>query len=157
MEHHLTSSSPSYPSRLSLDGDMYYPGCKLHGHGGDLDSDEAAALNPSGHVGLAMDGGGGGGDRSSTCSSPLPPMSASAVPPYDHSNCSEQLHKACACVNFIAEHTKAKEEATKVRSNENTRNPRSRNLVLYRLPINHTKSLMENFQCFKFFLTQLFC
>ena len=35
-------------------------------------------------------------------------------PPYDHSNCSNNLHKSCACVSFIAEHTKAREEATKV-------------------------------------------
>ena len=35
-------------------------------------------------------------------------------PPYDHSNCSNSLHKSCACVSFIAEHTKAREEATKV-------------------------------------------
>ena len=47
-------------------------------------------------------------------SSPAPPLSSSALPPYDHSMCSLQLHKSCACVNFIAEHTKAKEEATKV-------------------------------------------
>ena len=39
-----------------------------------------------------------------------------AAPPYDHSNCSNNLHKSCACVSFIAEHTKAREEATKVRN-----------------------------------------
>ena len=48
------------------------------------------------------------------CESPEPPMSASALPPYDHSNCSAQLHKSCQCVSFIAEHTKQREEATKV-------------------------------------------
>ena len=47
--------------------------------------------------------------------SPRPPLSSSALPPYDHSNCSFQLHKSCACVSFIAEHTKAREEATKVK------------------------------------------
>merc|ERR1719471_1010441 len=36
-------------------------------------------------------------------------------PPYDHSNCSNSLHKSCACVSFIAEHTKAREEATKIK------------------------------------------
>ncbi len=117
--------------------DMFYPGCKVHGRssvllGGpddeeDEDEDEENlserdALNP---VSAAMDahslngvgvGFGFGGSRSP----PPPPLgvdspAASMFPPYDHSNCSEQLHKSCACVNFIAEHTKAREEATKVR------------------------------------------
>ena len=44
--------------------------------------------------------------------SPEPP--GPPAPPYDHSNCSNHLHKSCACVNFIAEHTKVREEATKV-------------------------------------------
>lgn len=30
------------------------------------------------------------------------------------SRCSVTMHKSCICVNFIAEHTRAKEEATKV-------------------------------------------
>ena len=92
-------------SRLSLDGDIYYPGCKVHGTSILLqdEEDETDALNP-----LALDA------QSSGCSSPRPPISPSQMPPYDHSNCSAQLHKSCACVNFIAEHTKAREEATKV-------------------------------------------
>ena len=31
-----------------------------------------------------------------------------------YSGCSATMHKSCICVNFIAEHTRAKEEATKV-------------------------------------------
>ncbi len=50
----------------------------------------------------------------SPLASPVPPLSSMPAPPYDHSNCSDQMHKSCACVNFIAEHTKAREEATKV-------------------------------------------
>ena len=49
--------------------------------------------------------------------SPEPP--GPPAPPYDHSNCSNHLHKSCACVNFIAEHTKVREEATKVCSHLN--------------------------------------
>ena len=48
----------------------------------------------------------------SPLSSPVPPLGP--APPYDHSNCSDQMHRSCACVSFIAEHTKAREEATKV-------------------------------------------
>ena len=67
------------------------------------------------------------------CGSPdHPPIPPPAAPPYDHSNCSEQLHKSCACVNFIAEHTKAREEATKVRNSRlphlGTRDTASRDL-----------------------------
>jgi hypothetical protein len=36
------------------------------------------------------------------------------TPEFDHSGCSPALHKSCICVNFIAEHTRAKEIATKV-------------------------------------------
>ena len=49
----------------------------------------------------------------SPLASPVPPLGP--APPYDHSNCSERMHRSCACVSFIAEHTKAREEATKVR------------------------------------------
>ena len=51
-------------------------------------------------------------DEDSRSQSPEPP--GPPAPPYDHSNCSNHLHKSCACVNFIAEHTKVREEATKV-------------------------------------------
>ena len=119
----------AFSSRLSLD-DPFFPGCRLHGmlppgsdpddpedpdddDGVDGDDDdeeeeedeEGHALNP-----LALEGGG-----AMLSGSPVPPLSSSQLPPYDHSSCSLQLHKSCACVNFIAEHTKAKEEATKVR------------------------------------------
>ena len=36
------------------------------------------------------------------------------TPPFDHAGCSPAMHKSCVCVNFIAEHTRAKEDATKV-------------------------------------------
>ena len=54
-------------------------------------------------------------DDDSRSQSPEPP--GPPAPPYDHSNCSNHLHKSCACVNFIAEHTKVREEATKVKDN----------------------------------------
>ena len=53
-------------------------------------------------------------DDDSRSQSPEPP--GPPAPPYDHSNCSNHLHKSCACVNFIAEHTKVREEATKVKT-----------------------------------------
>jgi hypothetical protein len=80
--------------RVSLDGDSFYPGCRLHGHSfthleaaGVGDEEDEEVLNRE------------GGSRST---------------PFDHSNCSAQLHNSCACVTYIAEHTKAREEATKV-------------------------------------------
>jgi hypothetical protein len=107
--------------------ELFYPGCKVHGrtsgmHGG-LDDDEEEdeenlserdALNPvSVEAAQPLNGGFGyaGGGR---VLSPAPPAPSSFYEPFDHSNCSEQLHKTCACVNFIAEHTKAREEETKV-------------------------------------------
>lgn len=93
--------------RLSEDeDDLYQSDCRVHG-ASLLHEEEREALNP-----VAVDGHLSGG------SSPQPPMGPGDLPPYDHSNCSTQLHKACACVNFIAEHTKAKEEATKVSGGE---------------------------------------
>ena len=41
--------------------------------------------------------------------------SRGATPPFDHTRCSPAMHKSCVCVNFIAEHTKAKEDATKAK------------------------------------------
>ncbi len=81
-------------SSVLLDDEDDEDGC-----GGDV-ACERTALNPAA--------------SSSGCSSPMPPIAAADLPPYDHSNCSLALHKSCACINFIAEHTKAKEEATKV-------------------------------------------
>ncbi|TRY69459.1 hypothetical protein TCAL_10190 [Tigriopus californicus] len=93
-----------FSPRLSEDeDDLYQSDCRVHG-ASLLHEEEREALNP-----VAVDGHLSGG------SSPHPPMGPGDLPPYDHSNCSTQLHKACACVNFIAEHTKAKEEATKVK------------------------------------------
>lgn len=93
-----------FSPRLSEDeDDLYQSDCRVHG-ASLLHEEEREALNP-----VAVDGHLSGG------SSPQPPMGPGDLPPYDHSNCSTQLHKACACVNFIAEHTKAKEEATKVK------------------------------------------
>ena len=37
------------------------------------------------------------------------------TPPFDHTRCSPAMHKSCVCVNFIAEHTRAKEDATKAK------------------------------------------
>lgn len=105
-----------------MDGDLYYPGCKVHGTSillqDEDDAAEAEALNPDGLAlgGHRRGGRGHGVPDDDDCGSPRPPLSPSAMPPYDHSNCSAQLHKSCACVNFIAEHTKAREEATKVRT-----------------------------------------
>ena len=116
--------------------ELFYPDCKVHGRNSvmleDPDDDEDEedvdnlserdALNPAAEAALATapNGGGGVGGRYPLGypGSPGPPPPPIAAPPYDHSNCSDQLHKSCACVNFIAEHTKAREEATKVRSKE---------------------------------------
>ena len=45
----------------------------------------------------------------------LPRLSSRGhTPTFDHSQCSTTMHRTCVCVNFIAEHTRAKEDATKV-------------------------------------------
>ena len=108
--------------------ELFYPGCKVHGRNSamlqdDEDDDdeedvdnlsERDALNPAASADLPEFGY---PENSPLPPPQLPPAQAAAdlLPPYDHSNCTEQLHKSCACVNFIAEHTKAREEATKVR------------------------------------------
>ena len=110
--------------------ELFYPGCKVHGRNSvmleDPDDDdedvdnlsERDALNPAQTAGGAANGGGRYHLGYPGSPGPPPPMAQapppSALPAYDHSNCSDQLHKSCACVNFIAEHTKAREEATKV-------------------------------------------
>jgi len=37
------------------------------------------------------------------------------TPTFDHSRCSVTMHRTCVCVNFIAEHTRAKEDSTKAK------------------------------------------
>ena len=51
------------------------------------------------------------------CVSPRPGgrTGGSETPPFDHTRCSPAMHKSCVCVNFIAEHTRAKEDATKAK------------------------------------------
>ena len=108
------------------DGGLYYQGgCRVHGTSIVLpeDEDESQTLFPQpttngGHRGLAESmsrrrTSHSQSVRSSPLASPIPPLGP--APPYDHSNCSDRMHKSCACVNFIAEHTKAREEATKVK------------------------------------------
>ena len=108
------------------DGGLYYQGgCRVHGTSIVLpeDEDESQTLFPQpttngGHRGLVESmrrrTSHSQSVRSSPLASPVPPLGP--APPYDHSNCSDRMHKSCACVNFIAEHTKAREEATKVKS-----------------------------------------
>ena len=113
-------------------GIFYQGGCRVHGTSIILPDEESSKLlgatsnghlGPNGgHRGHQPDNGPVGTRRrsphsasvsSSPLASPIPPLGP--APPYDHSNCSDRMHKSCACVSFIAEHTKAREEATKVR------------------------------------------
>ena len=108
-------------------GIFYQGGCRVHGTSIILPDEESKLLGATsngGHRGHQPDNGLIAGTRrrpsphsasvsSSPLASPIPPLGP--APPYDHSNCSERMHRSCACVSFIAEHTKAREEATKVR------------------------------------------
>ena len=113
-------------------GIFYQGGCRVHGTSIILPDEESSKLlgatsnghlGPNGgHRGHQPDNGPVGTRRrsphsasvsSSPLASPIPPLGP--APPYDHSNCSDRMHKSCACVSFIAEHTKAQEEAKKVR------------------------------------------
>ena len=98
-------------------GAPFLGGCKLHGTSLDApdpdDDDEKQHFH----------------ELSPTLDSPLPTASPvrsplangsprltsrGHTPTFDHSRCSSTMHKSCVCVNFIAEHTRAKEDATKV-------------------------------------------
>ena len=110
------------------DGGLFYQGgCRVHGTSIILPEDEAAKdhlfTSSIGGPTITSNGGHRGPEtrrrspRSQSVSpsplaSPVPPLGP--APPYDHTNCSDRMHKSCACVSFIAEHTKAREEATKV-------------------------------------------
>jgi len=114
-------------------GIFYQGGCRVHGTSIILPDEESSKLlgatsnghlGPNGgHRGHQPDNGPVGRRRRPSLSasvsssplagSPVPPLGP--APPYDHSNCSDRMHKSCACVSFIAEHTKAREEATKVK------------------------------------------
>ena len=98
----------------------YLGGCKLHGHSLDIPpesepEDDKSHFHDSGSplespltTRSPCDGPGG-----HPASPRLP--SRGHTPPFDHSHCSPAMHKSCVCVNFIAEHTRAKEDATKAR------------------------------------------
>jgi hypothetical protein len=103
--------------------ELFYPGCKVHGRSsgmhGSIDDDEDDEENLSERDALNSVSVEAAhpfnGDFGFGVSTPAPPDHSSLLELFDHSNCSEQLHKTCACVNFIVEHTKAREEETKVR------------------------------------------
>jgi len=134
--HRPGEYSPSYDRRSTRGvttpipdngGIFYQGGCRVHGTSIILPDDESGQL-----LGPTTSNGGHRGHQgpdtpalssarrrsppsvsSSPLASPIPPLGP--APPYDHSNCSDRMHKSCACVSFIAEHTKAREEATKVK------------------------------------------
>lgn len=136
--HRPGEYSPTYDRRSNsratptpADGGLFYQaGCRVHGTSIVLPDDEEGRLLGGAATGPPATSNGGhraGGlsevsrRRSaaalrsvspSPLASPVPPLGP--APPYDHSNCSDRMHKSCACVSFIAEHTKAREEATKV-------------------------------------------
>lgn len=105
------------PRHYMADGGPFLGGCKLHGTSLDVpdpDEDEKQHFH----------------DSSSPLDSPLPTASPvrsplangsprltsrGHTPTFDHSRCSSTMHKSCVCVNFIAEHTRAKEDATKAK------------------------------------------
>ena len=122
-------------------GIFYQGGCRVHGTSIILPDEESGQLlgttSNGGHRGHQPDVGTrrrsphSASVSSSPLASPVPPLGP--APPYDHSNCSDRMHKSCACVSFIAEHTKAREEATKVC------NHHSNSLYLYTMVIYEPK------------------
>ena len=144
-EHLTRSNKPFYfhyyrvttPTPDGISGGLFYQaGCRVHGTSITLPGvDETADL----FTGTTTTSNGGPRENNtahrrrqqnavtanhlrsqsvspSPLSSPVPPLGP--APPYDHSNCSDRMHKSCACVSFIAEHTKAREEATKVKPSD---------------------------------------
>jgi len=103
---------PDYPKEGPNGRSPYLSSCRLHGH------------EPSTDLGDKV---------FSPLESPHPPPSGSLpaspveegasprltsrghTPTFDHSGCSATMHRTCVCVNFIAEHTRAREDATKAK------------------------------------------
>ena len=118
--HHTLSGRGSASSHISVSGQNGGGVRSIHGRVSCLSSHHQLGGPPSPTVNHCPPSPLGGRrlmgleDGDSECPSPEPP--GPPAPPYDHSNCSNHLHKSCACVNFIAEHTKVREEATKVRN-----------------------------------------
>ena len=117
--HHTMSGRGSASSHVSGQHNSVR---SMHGRASGLSSHHPKLCPPSPIVNYCPTSPIGGGrvlglddEDDSRSNSPEPP--GPPAPPYDHSNCSNHLHKSCACVNFIAEHTKVREEATKVNDN----------------------------------------
>jgi len=103
---------PDYPKEGPNGRSPYLSSCRLHGH------------EPTSDLGDKV---------FSPLESPHPPPSGSLpaspveegasprltsrghTPTFDHSGCSATMHRTCVCVNFIAEHTRAREDATKAK------------------------------------------
>jgi len=111
------------PPEYSKDGhngrSPYMASCKLHGHSiegqnPEEEEDEDEKVFSPGDSSLPPPDG-------SLPPSPLPEghsprlTSRGHTPTFDHSRCSATMHRTCVCVNFIAEHTRAKEDATKAK------------------------------------------
>ena len=92
----------------------YLGGCKLHGHSLEVppesEEDDTKSPHYSGSLPATPLA------ARSPCDRPgdSPHSARGQTPPFDHTRCSPAMHKSCVCVNFIAEHTRAKEDATKV-------------------------------------------
>ncbi|XP_040571340.1 acetylcholine receptor subunit alpha-like isoform X2 [Lepeophtheirus salmonis] len=128
-QHRPSSAINEFSPRLPQDNGMFFSsGCQVHGTSVIMDEDEEDEFNPIDVRSISADDDDLGGLssplgnnnhlHSSSTGPPLispPPYEREVNNPFDHSNCSKNLHKSCACVNFIAEHTRAKEEATKVK------------------------------------------
>ena len=99
----------------------YLGGCRLHGHSLDIPPEsETETDDPkSSHFPPDLSSSVPGSPVCGACQPPPPdgsrPPSRGQTPPFDHTRCSPAMHRSCICVNFIAEHTRAKEDATKVR------------------------------------------